>query len=128
MTFWTFDLFHPGHLFYLKEAKKLGERLITIVARDATVEALKWKKPRESEETRIRKVLESWLPQEVILWSSSDYYAVIAEKKPDVLCFWYDQKSFNGERLETYLKEKNLYPEIVILESFEPDKWKSSKL
>jgi FAD synthetase len=41
MTFGTFDLLHPGHLHYLSEAKKLGDYLITIVARDATVERLK---------------------------------------------------------------------------------------
>lgn len=37
MTFGTFDVFHPGHLYYLREAKKLGNYLVTVVARDETV-------------------------------------------------------------------------------------------
>ncbi|MEI6711388.1 MAG: adenylyltransferase/cytidyltransferase family protein [bacterium] len=41
MTFGTFDRFHPGHEYYLREAKKLGDTLITIVARDNTVERIK---------------------------------------------------------------------------------------
>jgi FAD synthetase len=41
MTFGTFDVFHPGHRFYLTEARKLGGRLIVIVALDSTVEKIK---------------------------------------------------------------------------------------
>ena len=33
----TFDLLHPGHLYYLEESKKLGDELWVIVARDANV-------------------------------------------------------------------------------------------
>lgn len=128
MTFGTFDLLHPGHIFYLEGAKKLWDYLITIVARDKTVEVLKWKKPRESERVRMTKLQKSGVPHEVILWSLSDHYDVIVQKKPDVLCFWYDQRSFNGEKLNKYLKEHKLAPEIIILEAFEPEKWKSSKL
>ncbi len=41
MTFGTFDMFHPGHEYYLSEARKLGDTLITIVARDVTVTRIK---------------------------------------------------------------------------------------
>lgn len=41
MTFGTFDVFHPGHRFYLSEARKLGNRLLVIVALDSTVEKIK---------------------------------------------------------------------------------------
>ena len=128
MTFGTFDLLHPGHLHYLSEAKKLGDYLITIVARDATVERLKWRKPRESEEARVKKLQESGVVDEVILGVPLDYYAVIKEIKPDVLYFGYDQRSFNGEKLTEYLKKHDLHPQILIGEPFEPEKWKSSKL
>jgi FAD synthetase len=33
----TFDLLHPGHLFYLEQSKALGDELVVIVARDANV-------------------------------------------------------------------------------------------
>jgi FAD synthetase len=41
MTFGTFDMFHPGHRYYLSEARKEGDVLVVIVARDITVEKLK---------------------------------------------------------------------------------------
>jgi FAD synthetase len=128
MTFGTFDLFHPGHVYYLSEAKKLWNYLITIVARDSTVTSLKWKKPRESENIRSQKLRDSGIVDEVILGSETNHYAVIWEKKPDVLCFWYDQRSFNNADLEAYLHDIQLHPKIITLPAFEPEKWKSSKL
>jgi FAD synthetase len=41
MTFGTFDLFHPGHVYYLSEAESLGDELIVIIARDERVTKLK---------------------------------------------------------------------------------------
>ena len=32
----TFDIVHPGHLYFFSEAKKLGDKLIVVVARDET--------------------------------------------------------------------------------------------
>jgi FAD synthetase len=128
MTFGTFDLFHPGHVHYLSEAKKLGDYLITVIARDSTVTQIKWKKPRESEAVRIKKIRDSGLVDEVLLGSESNHYILIWQRKPDILCFGYDQRSFNNSELDTYLLENHLGPEIVTLSPFEPEKWKSSKL
>lgn len=128
MTFGTFDHLHPGHRFYLQEAKKQGNYLITVVARDKTVEDIKWKKVREPESIRIKNLIDAQLCDEVVLGSLTDHYTIILEKKPDVLCFGYDQRSFNDKRLEEYLATHHLHPRIVILPPFEPEKWKSSKL
>ena len=128
MTFGTFDLFHPGHRYYLSEARKQGSYLITVVARDKTVIDLKRRQTREPETVRKQNVIASQLSDEVVLWSLSDHYAIIGEKKPDILFFGYDQKSFNNEALFSYLSEHRLTPKIIIGKAFEPDKWKSSKL
>jgi cytidyltransferase-like protein len=128
MTFGTFDRFHPGHEYYLWEAKKLWDTLITIIARDKTVEHIKWKKPRDTEENRMNNVIASGLSDTVVLGSLSDPYQVLLTYRPDILCFWYDQNSFNNEKLGAFLKEHSLTPQIVRLQSFNPDKWKSSLL
>lgn len=128
MTFGTFDRFHPGHEYYLREAKQLWDTLITVVARGETVERIKWKKTRDSEETRIENILRSGLSDIVVLWSLSDPYKVILTHNPDILCFWYDQNSFNNEKLETFLKDHHLSPRIVRLPAFNPEQWKSSFL
>ena len=41
----TFDLVHAGHVSYLEQAKKYGDYLIVVVARDETVEEEKGTKP-----------------------------------------------------------------------------------
>ncbi|EQD52190.1 glycerol-3-phosphate cytidyltransferase, partial [mine drainage metagenome] len=37
----VFDLLHPGHLYFLTEARKLGDELVVVVARDQTARRLK---------------------------------------------------------------------------------------
>ncbi len=128
MTFGTFDRFHPGHEYYLREAHKNWETLITVIARDSIVERMKWKPPRDTEDMRLRNVLASGLTEKAILWSLSDPYQIILTYKPDILCFGYDQNSFNGVALDDFLKEHHLAPEIIRISSFEPEKWKSSLL
>lgn len=67
MTFGTFDLFHPGHRYYLSEARKQGNYLITVVARDKTVIDLKRRQTREPETVRKQNVIASQLSDEVVL-------------------------------------------------------------
>lgn len=128
MTFGTFDRFHPGHEYYLTQAKKLWDTLITVVARDSTVKTLKWKQPRDTEGERLKNIIDSWLADTVVLGSDTDPYQVLLTYCPDILCLWYDQNSFNNEKLETFLREHHLNPNIVRLAAFNPEKWKSSFL
>lgn len=99
-----------------------------MVARDATVEKIKGKKPRENEFSRLKKVQDAHIASQVVLGSKDLPYAVIEEYQPDILCFGYDQKSFNDERLQKFLTQHHLSPKIIILPAFEADRWKSSKL
>jgi len=46
MTFGTFNIFHKGHEFYLREAKKFGDKLYVVVALDSTVLKIKDKLPK----------------------------------------------------------------------------------
>lgn len=128
MTFWTFDRFHPGHKDYLWQAKKNGDILTVIVARDQTVLRVKWKIPIDSERVRLQNVQDFDIVDQAFLWSEKDYYAIIWEIRPDVLFFWYDQHSFNNEKLEEYLQIIHLNLKIIIWKAFESEKWKSSKL
>ena len=59
ITFGTFDLLHPGHEYYLRQARSYGDVLMTIVARDETVEKLKHKKPSHTQEQRVQALIDS---------------------------------------------------------------------
>lgn len=127
LTFGTFDIFHKGHEFYLSEAKKLGDKLYVIIARDSTVEKVKGVIPRNNQEKRLRIISEFEPVDDVFLGRTNDKYGLIEEINPDVICLGYDQFIFT-EKLEQELKKRRIDSEIVRIGSFEPDTYKSSKL
>ena len=127
MAFGTFDIFHPGHENYLVQAKKLGEYLIVVVARDKTVLEVKKQQAKNGEQDRLETVKNSGLADEIILGSLKDRYAVIEKYRPDVIALGYDQKVDLSE-LEKKLQEFKLETKIVRLEAFKSEIYKSSKL
>ncbi len=123
MVFGTFDLLHEGHLHLFKEAKKYGEILIVVVARDTSVKKIKGFTPHQNELQRLEKVKSCSLVDKALLGYEDDFYRVIEEHKPAVLCFGYDQDKQN---IETELKKRKIKAEIITLTAFEPEKFKSS--
>ncbi len=51
----VFDLLHLGHVYFLSEAKKLGDELVVVVARDSTARKFKHE-PITAEATRVQLV------------------------------------------------------------------------
>ena len=125
LTFWTFDVFHAGHEYYLSQARRYGTWITTIVARDSTVEKIKWFTPKDSEDTRLKNVKAFWICSEVILWDPHDPLIPVRKISPDIICLWYDQKSFSTQ-LQAYIDETGI--EIVRIPSYKTDIYKSSKL
>lgn len=123
MAFGTFDIFHPGHVFYLSEAERLGDVFIIVIARDERVAKLKWRRPRDDENTRQRNVSHGFRQAEVILWDEEDIFVPVRLYQPDILVFGYDQRV-----PEEQIRE--LFPtiEIARVGSYEPERWKSSLL
>lgn len=125
LTFGTFDIFHPWHEFYLQSALKYGDSLHTIIARDTTVEKIKWFRPKHNEKTRQKNVQDFWICKSVILWDKSNPLVPVIAIEPDVICLGYDQKSF-PKQLQAYLDQT--WISVIRMESFEPEIYKSSKL
>lgn len=125
LTFGTFDILHPGHEYYLKQAKEYGNELVVIVGRDETVSEIKGKYPKNKEEFRLNKIKELEFVDRARLGELEDPYGVIKEEKPDIICLGYDQKSFT-DNLKEKIKEFKLDTKIVRLKSFKPEKYKSS--
>lgn len=106
----TFDIIHPGHITFLEEAKKLGDELIVIVAREKNVKHKP--KPVIPEEQR-RRVVEALKPvDKAILGDRDDIFKPIMELKPDIIVLGYDQH-FNESWLEEELKKRGLNCRVV---------------
>lgn len=128
LLFGTFDIFHEGHRNLLAQARKYGDFLGVLVARDVTVLKVKGRLPRYSEQERVQVLKRSGLADEVFLGSLDDRYEVVRKFKPDVVCLGYDQEQSLGE-LRRKLDESGLErTRIVRLEALEPEKYKSSLL
>lgn len=123
----TFDIIHPGHFYYLSEAKKYGDKLIVVVARDSTSETFKKKKPMHDEKERLEAVRMLKIVDEAILGKEGDIFNIIEEIKPDVICLGYDQ-NVQKQQLEDELKKRNLEAEVIRVGSYMPNVYKSSKM
>lgn len=128
MIFGTFDIFHPGHINFIKQSKQYGNYLIVVVARDETVKLVKGSFPQNRENHRASVIEESGLANEVILGDLVDKYALIKKKNPAVICLGYDQQFFI-DKLRWILDSFGLKKtKIIRLRSYYPNKYKSSKL
>ncbi len=124
LVFGTFDVFHFGHFFFLKEAKKEG-KLFVVVARDETVKKLKGKEPILDEKKRKKIIEMTGLAKKTFLGDKKDPFKIIKKIKPDIICLGYDQKFFvNG--LKKFLKKEKLPIKIKRIKSFLPNVFKSS--
>jgi cytidyltransferase-like protein len=114
VIFGVFDGVHDGHLSFIREAKKQGNHLVAIVARDSVVEELKSKLPEYSEVERINALLE--IPEiDLILLGDPKIgtYNILKEVKPNVVFLGYDQQALY-ENLNNAIKNGN-FPEIEIV-------------
>jgi cytidyltransferase-like protein len=128
LVFGTFDIFHEGHWDFLKQARKHGDFLRVVVARDVTVLKVKGHMPRYAEQERVEAIKKSGLANEVVLGSLDDRYEVVREYKPDIICLGYDQKQ-SVALLRRKLDESGLErTEIVKLNAYKPEIYKSSIL
>lgn len=127
MVFGSFDVLHPGHLYLFSEAKKKGDKLIVVVARDATIKRIKGKAPSYDEKKRLSSVREIPSVDEVFLGSLDDEYRIIRNVKPDMICLGHDQQAFT-ENLRSYLQSIGLDTDICRLDAYKRDVYRSSRM
>ncbi len=134
MVFGTFDIFHRGHQSFLEQAKKYGDYLIVVIARDKTVLALKKYQTQNSEQKRREVVEKSGLAKAVELGKDlgkdgiMKRYDLIKKHQPDIICLGYDQEFF-VDNLKRDLKQIGMGEiKIIKLKPYKPEIYKSSKL
>ncbi len=126
MCFGTFDILHVGHLNYFRQAKKHGDYLIVVIARDQTKKAQK-KATIFTEQERRELVENLKIVDEAVLGYSGDHFRIIREKKPEVLCLGYDHP-LREEDVRKKLAAFGLHPQIYRMKSYKPKTQKSTFL
>ncbi len=127
MAFGTFDMLHEGHRYYLSEAKKLGDTLVVVVARDETVNKLKEKFPVHNEDYRLRQVKSLSFVNKAVLGNPGDKLEMVVDHKPYIIGLGYDQTFFT-EQLREKLADRHLFPKIIRLPPHMPEMYKTSKI
>jgi len=112
----TFDILHMGHIYYLKEAKKLGDTLAVVVATDSTVRKLKHE-PINSQEIRLSIIKELKIVDEAHIGYEDDIYEIVKEIRPDIIALGFDQ-IHNEDEIKTQLKKRKINAKIVRLNEF----------
>ena len=126
MCFGTFDLLHLGHLHYFQQAKRYGDYLVVVIARDKTKKMQK-KEIIFSERERLELVKNLRVVDEAVLGYPEDHLRIIQEKRPDIIFLGYDHK-IDEKVLAAKLKERGLQPEIKRAKPFRIGKHKSTLL
>ncbi|MGM0590348.1 MAG: adenylyltransferase/cytidyltransferase family protein [Halobacteriota archaeon] len=85
----TFDILHPGHLHYLRDAAAMGDELYVIIARRSNVTHKQ--PPILPDQQRRDMVAALGVVDEALLGHPEDIFVPIEEIQPDVIALGYDQ-------------------------------------
>lgn len=125
LAFGTFDILHPGHLFYLNAAKKLGNELVVVIARDVNVFKSKGNVPVNNEMARWEIVAALKPVDKAVLGNTKNIYDKVKELHPQIMALGYDQHLDLG-KLKRELKKRKLNCRVVRLKPFKEAQFKSA--
>ncbi len=83
-----FNKIHPGHEWLLKEAKKLGDKLVIILANDIRNDRLYALTAKE----RKKNLEKTKLADVVVIGDIKECSKVVRKYKPEIIVLGYDQK------------------------------------
>ena len=106
----TFDLLHPGHVYFLTQARALGDELFVIVARDSNVTHKQ--KPIVPEVQRLEMIDALEMVNKALLGSEKDIFDPLKQIRPDIITLGYDQY-FDTNDLETEITKRGIFAKVV---------------
>ena len=102
----TFDIIHPGHIEFLREASLYG-RVYVSVARDKNSEKVKGRKPINNEMQRLEVVKSIRYVYDAFLGDENDFLKSVERVKPDIIFLGPDQK-VDEKKLKEELRKRGL--------------------
>ena len=113
----TFDILHPGHVFLIAEAAKLG-KVTVIVAQDENVLRAKGRPTIVPQEQRLFMVQAMKGVSKAILGKSGpDFISIIEELHPDILLLGPNQ-DISLEEVQKRLEQRELKTRVMRLDRF----------
>jgi len=127
LTGGVFDIIHPGHIFLLEKCKRMGDRLVVVVASDETVRRAKNRTPLHAARDRV-KIVAALKPVDLALVGDArDPFKIVRRVKPDIIVYGYDQR-IDG-RIRARLRAEGLKTRIIKLkEKLKEHIFKTSKI
>ncbi len=111
----VFDRLHNGHLYYLKESKKLGDYLVVCVASDRTARK-NGKSPVINQEQRRELVATLSFVDEAFVGKDLNgnwtIYDTLKKIRPDTVTLGWDQK-FDEKEIEEGCRKRGLGVKVV---------------
>lgn len=125
LIFGTFDGIHKGHIFFLKEAAKLGDLYIS-VSTDIATKKLKDHFPKLDEKEREAAVKKLGIAYQVLIGETEiESWKTLKMLRPDIVALGYDQKQL-CEVLKPLSIELGF--KIKLIKSFKPKTYHSKFL
>ncbi len=121
----VFDILHPGHLHFLREARKMGDELVVVVARDSVAEKMK-KKPFIPENIRLAMVAALKPVDLAILGLEGNIYDILNLVRPDILALGYDQE-FDENQIIEEAKKRGLNLKIVHISKYSDSEFNGTR-
>lgn len=116
----VFDIIHPGHVYFLKKSKELGDVLVVVVARDENVKKFKGVEPMHNESMRLELVSSIKYVDAAILGDKNDLMVTVEKVKPDIVALGYDQVH-DEAWIKEEAKKRGIKLEVVRLDSPYPN-------
>lgn len=112
----TFEILHPGHILFLRDARKLGDRLIVIISTDKNVKKRKGR-ILIPEKQRLDVIRALKFVDDAIIGDNKDIFKPIMKIKPDIIALGKNQK-FGEKELEIELKNRGLTAKVIRIKKF----------
>lgn len=121
-----FDVLHPGHIFFLNEAKKQGNTLVVMLEGDQSIRKRKGKdRPINTKRTRIETLLNLKTVDYVLplphLKTDLEYSALVKIFEPDIIAMTVGDPAYN-KKVEQAKTVKGKVFEIKMLPEYSTTK------
>ena len=121
----VFDILHPGHVHFLTEAKKLGDELVVVVARDSVAQKMK-RLPFIPENIRLAMVASLKPVDRAILGVEGNIYDILTTVKPDIVALGYDQ-NFDSEEIINEGKKRGIDLKVVRISQYSESEFNGTR-